>query len=190
MTAVGVHTVTIGDTLVPLNALLRWANGDPVDLSLYTVKVFMELEDGTSELAATISGVSAHPTQTFTANATTDLLTCNGHQVQDGDQVILSSSQALPAGLASATRYFATQVSPNSFGLSTFPDGPLVNITDTGTGTHSFYVVGNVQYDFAAANVDTAQTMRLWFTVTSGSEVKTLPEGDRWFEIRVVSAGN
>jgi hypothetical protein len=188
MPSIGVHRITIGDTLIPLNTVLRNGNGDPYDLSAYTVAFKMELESGTSELAETSKGVTAHPTQTFTA-ASTGLATCNGHGVQEGDQIIVATAGTLPSGLAAATRYFAVNVTPNAFGLATVPGGATV-IAGAGTGTHTFYIVGSVQMDFAAANVDTAGTYYGWFTLTSSAEKKTLPEGDRWYEIRVVAAGN
>lgn len=191
MSSIGTHRITIGDTLYPLNTVLRDGNGNPIDLSVYTVKFFMETQDGTSELAETIVGVSVHPTQTFTAEASTDLITCNAHGIKKDDQIILASSGgALPAGLATATRYFAVQIQPNKFQVSLVPDGAVVDITGAGTGTHTLYVVGSAQMDFAAANVDTAGIYRGWFTLTSGSEKKTMPEGDRWFEVLVVAAGS
>lgn len=80
MPGAGTFRVTIGDTLSPMNTVLRWGNGDPVDLASYTVKFFMEQVDGTAELAATTTGVTAHPTQTFTASTTTGLLVANPHK--------------------------------------------------------------------------------------------------------------
>lgn len=190
MPNIGVHIVTATDTLLPLNAMLRHGNGDPIELSDYTVKAVMELKDGTSELAATTTGVTAHPTRTFTAEADDDCLTSRGHGVQTGDQVIvLNSGGALPAGLSASTAYYAVNVTPNKFQLATLPDGPAIDLTTDGTGTQTFYIVGSVQFDFASANVDTAQILRLWFQLSSGSETKHLPEGDRWIEIRVVNLG-
>lgn len=191
MGAIGTHTVTVGDTLLPLNAVLRHANGDPIDLSAYTVKAVMELSDGTSELAATETGVTVHPTQTFTAEADDEYLTCRAHGVEEGDQIIVANSGgALPTGLAASTPYFAINVTRNKFQLSTLPDGPAINITADGSGTNTFYVVGSVQFDFASTNVDTAQVQRFWFQLSSGAELKHLPEGDRWIEVRVVGLGN
>jgi hypothetical protein len=188
MAHIGVHRITIGDTLVPLNTVLRTGNGDPYDVSAYTVAFKMELSDGTVELAETSTGVTAHPTQTFTA-ASTGLATCNGHGVQENDQIVVATNGTLPSGLAAATRYFPVNITPNSFGLAALPGGITV-IAGAGAGTHTFYVVGSVQMDFAAANVDTAGTYYGWFTLTGSAEKKTLPEGDRWYEIRVVAAGN
>lgn len=190
MPAIGTHRITVGDTLLPLLTILRHGNGDPIDLSSYTVNFKMELVDGTVELASTSTGVTAHPTQTFTAEADDDYLTCRAHGVKEGDQVIVANSGGgLPAGLSASTPYFAVQVTPNKFQLSTLPGGAAINLTTDGTGTNTFYLVGSAQMDFAAGNVDTAQIQRGWWVISSGGETKTLPEGDRWIEVLVVNAG-
>ena len=185
-----VHRITVGDTLQPLNAILRDGNGDPLDLESYTVTATIEQEDGTVELAETATGVTEHPTQNFTADADTDLLTCKGHGVQERDQIVLATSASdLPAPLSASVTYFARDVTPNAFKLATVPGGAKVDITDAGSGTHTFYVVGSVQFDFAAAQVDTAGTYRLWFIIDSGSEDWTWPPGDDWIEVRIVARG-
>lgn len=191
MSAIGTHKITLGDTLMPLNTILLDGNGDPYDLANYTVRFQMEEEDGDSELATTTTGVTKHPTQTFTAEADDDYLTCNGHGLKANQQIVVANSGgALPTGLAASTRYFVRDVSPNKFRLSTLPDNEKVNLTTDGTGTNTFYVVGSVQMDFASANVDTAGVYRGWFTLDSGSELLTVPEGDRWYRIVVVNKGN
>ncbi len=179
----------VGDTLTPLNAkILR--NSNPVDLAGLTVKMQIESEAGVSLLAETATGVTAHPTQTFTA-ATTDIITCNGHGVSQDDQLILSNSGgALPAGLATATRYFARDVTPNTFTLAASPGAAVVDVTGTGTGTHSFYVVGSVQYDFSTVAAATVGRYRAWFTVYSGSEFDTYPPNRDGIPIEVCSYGN
>jgi hypothetical protein len=187
MPLIGVHRITKGDTLDPLNAVLRYGNGDPIDLSAFTMKFRMETDAGVEELAETATGVTAHPTQTFTA-ASAGLATCNSHGVKEGDQIVVATSGTLPSGLAASTRYFAVNVTPNAFGLATVPGGQTV-IAGAGTGTHTFYVVGSIQMEFLAAQVDTAGTFRGWFVRESGADQWTHPEGDSWYEIRVVEAG-
>lgn len=191
MPAVGIHTITVGDTLLPLNTVLRDGNGNPFDLASYTVKFEMETSGGTSELAATTTGVTKHPTQTFTAEADDDFITCNSHGIQEGDQIVVSNSGgALPTGLSASTRYWPKNITANRFQVAAYPDGPEINLTTDGTGTNTFYIVGSVQMDFDAAQVDTVGVYYGWFTLASGSEIKTLPEGDRWYEIRIVNKGN
>jgi hypothetical protein len=77
--------------------------------------------------------------QAFTA-ATTDIITAAGHGFVNGDRVRVSSTTALPDGLAAATTYFVIDATENTFKLSLADGGAAVDITDTGTGTHT--VVG------------------------------------------------
>ena len=87
-------------------------------------------------------------TANFTA-ATTDIITSNAHGLQNGDAVVLTTTDTLPAGLATSTVYYVIEATTNTFKLSLTrpPRGyktgsgeapPAVNITDTGTGTHTW----------------------------------------------------
>jgi hypothetical protein len=183
------HKRILSNTLLPLNAIIT-LNGNPVDLASYTVKYLMETENGTSVLSETATGVTAHPTQTFTASTTTDLLTCVGHGVQENDQIIVASGGTLPTGLAASTRYYAVQVTPNAFALATLPGGAPIDITGAGSGTHTFYIVGSVQYDFAAATVDEAGLFRGWFTITSSTEYHHFPSDEYGIPIEIKAVGN
>ena len=184
------HKRMLGDTLLPLNAKIV-LNGNPVNLPDYTVKFKIEQEDGTSVLAETATGVTAHPTQTFTAEADDDYLTCNGHGVKDGDQIIVANSGgALPTGLSASTRYWPINITANRFQLAAFDSGPAINLTTDGTGTNTFYIVGSVQYDFASGTVDEAGQFRGWFTITSGSEYHHFPSDEYGLPIEIKNLGN
>jgi len=77
-------------------------------------------------------------TANFTA-ATTDICTSNAHGLSDNDMVVLTTTNTLPAGLALATVYYVKEATTNTFQLSTEQGGmSTVDITDTGTGTHTF----------------------------------------------------
>lgn len=88
---------------------------------------------------------------TLTANftgATTDIITSNAHGLKNGDMVVLTTTTALPAGLATATVYWVIEATTNTFklsatSLSNYTTGvgqkpDAVDITGTGTGTHTF----------------------------------------------------
>lgn len=181
------HKRMVGDTLKPLNAVIK-VQGGPLDLSSYTVKFQMENDAGTVVIAETTTGVTAHPTQTFTA-VTAGQATCNNHGLKKGDQVIVATSGTLPSGLAASTRYFAVNVTPNKFELASVPGGTTV-IAGAGTGTHTFYVVGSVQYSFLSAAVTTAGTNRAWFTVYSGTDRSTAPVTQYGIAVELVAFGN
>lgn len=118
---------------------------------------------------------------TFTA-ATTDVVTITAHGLLTGDGPFrVSSSTTLPAGLAAATDYWIIKIDANTFkfasSLANAVAGTAVDITDTGTGTHTM--------------VDTASTLRnlgqpanLWLAagdiislVVTETGAATLPAG-------------
>jgi hypothetical protein len=192
MPCVGTYRITVDDasSIEPVNAMI-YRYGGPLNLASYTLKATLETPDGTVELAATATGVTAHPTQTFTAEADDDYLTCRAHGVKEGDQIVVANSGgALPTGLSASTPYFAVNVTPNKFQLATLPGGAKIDLTTDGTGTNTFYVVGSVQFAPAAANVDTPGVYRLWFQATSGSDVFHYPIGQDYFEVRIEARGN
>ena len=188
------HKRMVGDTLTPLNAKLA-RNGSPVDLSSLTVKFQLESDAGISLLAETTTGVTAHPTSTFTVDTTNNWIVANAHGLKDQgeviDQIIVSNSGgALPTGLAASTRYFVKDATPNNFRVSLTPGGAAVTISGAGTGTHSMYALGSVQYDFSATAAGTAGSYRGWFTVYSGSEFDTFPPDKAGIRIEVLPYGN
>jgi hypothetical protein len=179
------HTRKLGDTLLPLNVIVE-LNGQQVDLSAYTPTLRIEDESGTVIQAS--ASVTSHPTQAFTASGTTALATRNSHGVKEGQQVIVATDGTLPSGLAASTRYFAVQVNPNTFGLAATPGGISV-IAGAGTGSHTFYVVGSLQYDFAAGDVDAAGYFRAWVILTASAETHTFP-ADGHIPIEIQAVGN
>lgn len=75
----------------------------------------------------------------FTA-ATDDTLTSAAHPLSNGDVVEVSNSGGgLPAGLAASTKYFVIDTTTNTFKVSLTKGGSAVDVTSTGTGTHSFH---------------------------------------------------
>jgi len=82
-------------------------------------------------------------TATFTA-AATDIITSNAHGLSNGDRIELTTTDTLPAGLATDTIYYVMVINANTFKLSIDKTldgtGTAVDITDTGTGTHTFTI--------------------------------------------------
>lgn len=85
----------------------------------------------------------------FTVDAGTDVFTSVGHGLSNGDAVNLTTTGVLPAplttsttntttGVVTETIYWVIAAATDTFQLSTSPGGSAVNVTDTGTGTHSF----------------------------------------------------
>lgn len=76
---------------------------------------------------------------TFTAVAATDVITASAHGLTNGDIVTVTSSTTLPGGLSVNTDYYVIEKTDDTFKLSATSGGSAVNITDTGTGTHTWY---------------------------------------------------
>lgn len=74
---------------------------------------------------------------TFTANASTNVITASGHTRINGDKVRVSTTGTLPGGLSANTDYFVISVSGSTFKLSLTSGGGEIDITSTGSGTHS-----------------------------------------------------
>lgn len=83
---------------------------------------------------------------TFTVDAATDVVTSNAHGLSDGDLIFVSSGTTLPAGLSASTNYYVTQVTTNTFKLQANLGGPIVDITDAGTGTHTLSLKGRSKF--------------------------------------------
>lgn len=111
--------------------------------------------------------------QNFTVNASTDQATCSTHGYSNGDPIIVTSTTTLPSPLAESTEYYVIYVDADTFQFAATygdaVDGVAIDLTDTGTGTHSVYANGgganlNVWADysdsatqnFATTDVDTA----------------------------------
>lgn len=76
----------------------------------------------------------------FTADDTTDTITSTAHGLSDGDILRLTNSGgALPGGLAADTDYYVIQATADTFKVSTAQGGAAIDITSTGTGTHSWH---------------------------------------------------
>ena len=73
----------------------------------------------------------------FTA-ATTDIITDVAHGLLDGDIVVLTTTDTLPAGLSLETNYYVRDKADDTFKVALTSGGTAVDITDTGAGTHTW----------------------------------------------------
>lgn len=85
-----------------------------------------------------IASIAEDKSVIFTVNATTDILTVTGHAFQDDVPVYVFTSDTLPNPLSSITTYYVIATTGMTFKLTTVLGdlGAVVNITNTGTGTH------------------------------------------------------
>lgn len=104
--------------------------------------------DGVARIGDSLRLWTTQPTSgTFTADASTDILTLSTSLrpsvgTATYRAVTLSSSGTLPAGLTAGTTYFLIDVTSTTCKLATSmqnaDSGTFINITDAGTGVHSF----------------------------------------------------
>jgi len=80
------------------------------------------------------------PLGDFTADAGTNALTLAAHGMVNGTVCHLSNAGgALPGGLATLTKYYVLNATSNTWQLSLTRNGAAIDLTSTGTGTHSLY---------------------------------------------------
>lgn len=84
--------------------------------------------------------VSPTDTPTFTAVAATNLITSVAHGLVVNAPIRVASTTTLPGGLAAATTYYviASGLTVDAFKVSATVGGTEIDITGTGTGTHSW----------------------------------------------------
>ncbi|RWB66575.1 hypothetical protein [Mesorhizobium sp.] len=87
---------------------------------------------------------------TFTVTiAAPGVFTATGHGLEVGDAVQITTTGALPTGLATATTYYVKTVpTSDTFTLAATPGGTAITTTGTQSGTHTFTTVpsGTVAY--------------------------------------------
>jgi hypothetical protein len=129
-----VMNVLCGDTRVASKDFHGQLTGGDALRSLFNVGGFARIDEY-PELPSNNTA-----TGTFTA-ATTDICTKVAHGFLTGNKVRVSSTTTLPAGLSAATTYYVIKLTADTFKLATTDAnataGTAIDITDTGTGTHS-----------------------------------------------------
>jgi hypothetical protein len=104
---------------------------------------------------------TAHYSDTFTA-ATTDILTLNTaltrYLANTSGPFRLTTTDTLPAGLSTGTDYYIIRLSSTSVKLATTQAnaeaGTAVDITDTGTGTHSIHLIDDAAWTIKKSTWD------------------------------------
>lgn len=128
--------------------------------------------DGTGYELAT-AALTSYDFATSDVNTSTNRITLPTNTVFNGEQVILSSSDTLPAPLVTGTRYYAKRIDATTFELYTDSGlTSIVDITDDGTGTHTLYneLERNHTVGIVTAAPDSSN-----FTVTLSGEATGLP---------------
>lgn len=131
--------------LLNASALTAAATCNPCTVALVDVVGFYRVTAVTTTSAQATTNTLGQ-SDTFTADATTDLLTYTStanfpSNLLVGTRVRLTTTTTLPGGLALATDYYVIRVSDTTCKLATSYANALastaINITDAGTGTHT-----------------------------------------------------
>ena len=110
-------------------------NMGTIDCSLRKAQSAAWATDDTA-LGGTVAGAGRG---TFTAAVTNVITTSATHSLKVGDEVRFATTGTLPAGLTVGTRYYVLTIpATNTMTVAATPDGTVIDITDTGTGTHSW----------------------------------------------------
>jgi len=117
----------------------------PATLALIDVVGFYRVTSVTTTSAQATTNTLGQ-SDTFTADDTTDICTYTStvnlpSNILTGTRVRLTTTTTLPAGLATATDYYVIRLSNTTFKLATSYANAIaataINITSTGTGTHT-----------------------------------------------------
>ena len=89
--------------------------------------------------------------KTYTADASTDIITCSNHGFLNGGQLRLGTTGSYPSPLGGGITYYVRDVTTNTFKLAATSGGAAIDITTNGTGTNfiaaSTCQHGNILYD-------------------------------------------
>jgi hypothetical protein len=164
-----VLVVTQGDTLSRWSAIIWQLNGKPADLSGKTVKFALDDGSGTDIVVATTVGVTVHPERACEFDATRKRAIDYSHDVEAHYHLMLTTTGVLPPELSTSRRYYPTLIDETSFKLSLTRNGPPINISDAGTGSHSYIVVGSVEYQPSDEAVEDTGDYFAWFIEKLGA---------------------
>jgi hypothetical protein len=174
----------VGDTLRPLGIIFKSTRGAiALNSGTYTVKFAMDDSADADIISWTSSRITIEPTKAVTANATTHEFTAENHQLLQDDEIIFATDDTLPAPLVAGTRYFVRNASPHKFKVSDRPNGTPIELTNAGTGNHTFYIVGYAHYTFdvgdsATPTTGTAYNKAYFQLIDSGGKITTYPLDD------------
>jgi hypothetical protein len=145
-----------------------------------------------NEVRLTTSTDSGVTIGTVTADDSTDVLTCSGHALLVGDIVQFTTTGTLPAGLSTSTDYYVITVpTSDTFTISATAGGTVLDITDTGTGTHSVKAMGLLpELTDTEANATTGDARKVCWSIIDMiyKRLEAIPSADRPGKLTVVSS--
>lgn len=152
----------------------------------------IDVQQASTVIVAPVITVTTPASGAFTA-ATSDICTKTAHGMKTGLKVQVSNSGgALPAGLAALTDYWVIYLSANTFSLASSLAnaiaGTAVDITDTGTGTHTVAPIaisgGKFLLQGSMDNSNFADVQELFAYVSETNNFGLKAENPGWKYIR------
>ena len=104
-----------------------WAETKPVLMGLESNDVSTETAAAEPDKTSTVTITIANP----------GVVSWAGHTLQNGNQVILTTSGALPTGLTAGTTYYVVNQASGTFQLSATLGGSAITTSGTQSGTHT-----------------------------------------------------
>lgn len=155
-------TITVDAVAVEGRTLWLYVGGQQVAVSIPTD---VTVDNAIAAIVARITALPDLPIEnvsgataisgTFTANVDNTLTAGAAHTLAVGDRVRFTTTDTLPAGLALATDYYVISSATPAFTVSAALGGAVVDITDTGTGTHTFTLMDRKTFTVRAKNAGT-----------------------------------
>lgn len=114
----------------------------------------------------------------FTVVAATNLFTCTDHGLTNGQRIYVDSSGVLPSPLEDLTFYYIISATSSTFKLALSRGGTEIDITDTGTGTHSLYTEIFINLDYWVPLAEDADTRNVKQESELEADRIILPRGE------------
>lgn len=178
--------VVLGDVRPILNFRLS-AKAGPKELASYTAAIRIEWENGDELLPETSDNLTKQPTQAFTADGSE--LVCTDHGADSDDRMILATSGTLPSGATAGIRYHPVEIIQDRLKLSLRENGNPITLADAGTGNHTFYLVGSLQFVAPVGLFTTTGLCRAWIKLTKDGTSEYWPKDEGGIPIKVVAMG-
>ena len=162
----GAHGLTTAVVITPAintGVYVTWTGGNGVS-GVFPVTVIDTDTSGT-KLTINLPYVSSTVTATVNDAGIPSFINYTAHGRVAGDAIRFTTTTTLPAPLAAGTTYYVSKVvDANKFTISASSGGAPIELTDTGTGTHTCIL----WYGTAAVSAATTAITLASFTVEGG----------------------
>lgn len=120
----------------------------------------------------------------FTTDYATDtfILATEAYDIVNGQRIKLSSTGTLPGPLATETEYYVINLDTDAdtFQLSATKGGTAIDLTDNGTGTHSFNTEMTVLLDYVVVDKDEAEDRSGFYESVITNHREKDSRGEHW----------